>query len=244
MAREGYVNLLLAHQKKSKNAGDSKMMVNSRRRFLNGSYYQILPDMIANQLSNLFGKVPFTLLDIGCGEGYYSDRLAQNHPQCSIWGGDISKPAIMAAAKRYQNIEFFVASSYHLPILPASVDLALKIYAPADLNEVSRVVKRSGYFISVIPGRNHLHELKAMIYDTPQYHDEQEECPEGFVAIDRVDISDTITIDDSQHIQDLLAMTPYYWHIPESRQQAVASLTSLRCQIHFIINIYQKTSEE
>ena len=244
ISREGYVNLLLAHQKKSKNAGDSKMMVDCRRRFLNQGYYDPLPLAIAANLTKLAPDVPFVLLDIGCGEGYYSNTLLQQLPQCQMWGVDISKPAIAAAAKRYNEIEFFVASSYRLPISDQSVDVALKIYAPVDLAEVSRVVANNGYFISVIPGRNHLYELKELIYDTPQHHDELEDVPEGFVSIDRIEICKHITLDNNEHIKDLLAMTPYYWHIPESRQQSVASRLTLTCQIHFIINIYRKTPEE
>jgi len=244
IAREGYVNLLLAHQKKSKNAGDSKMMVDCRRRFLNEGFYDPLPSAITHQLAQYFPDVTYRLLDIGCGEGYYTNQLRQQQPHCQLWGVDISKPAVAAASKRYRDIEFFVASNYQLPILDNSVEVALKVYAPGYLHEINRVVKEGGYFISVIPGKNHLHELKSIIYDTPKFHDEQEPVAPGFSAIDRIELSDMISIDNSQSIQDLLAMTPYYWHIPESRQQAVADLESLKCQIHFIINIYQKNLEE
>ena len=45
------------------------------------------------------------LLDIGCGEGYYSDRLIEQIKQtqvdCQLWGLDISKTAVKYAAKKY-----------------------------------------------------------------------------------------------------------------------------------------------
>ena len=39
MAKEGYVNLMPAHHKRSKDPGDNKEMMQARRRFLEGKYY-------------------------------------------------------------------------------------------------------------------------------------------------------------------------------------------------------------
>jgi 23S rRNA (guanine745-N1)-methyltransferase len=42
IAKEGYVNLLLVQQKKSKEPGDNPEMVKARREFLQAGYYQPL----------------------------------------------------------------------------------------------------------------------------------------------------------------------------------------------------------
>lgn len=244
VAREGYVNLLLAHQKKSKQAGDSKMMIQSRRQFLNNHYYDILPEKLSELLNRYLLSRPFLLLDVGCGEGYYSAFIHKNQPECQIWGVDISKPAIAAAAKRYSDISFFVASSYRLPVNDQAVDVVVKNYAPADANEISRVLVPGGLYISVTPGASHLFGLKQLIYDTPKEHDETEAVPDGFEWLDQVVLRDSIEIDNNRDVSNLLAMTPYFWQLSESRHQAITALTTLNTEINFIINMYRKVSGE
>ncbi|MCF6218856.1 MAG: 23S rRNA (guanine(745)-N(1))-methyltransferase [Gammaproteobacteria bacterium] len=240
MAREGYVNLLLAHQKKSKQTGDNKMMIQSRRHFLNNHYYDILPEKLSALLSVHFSSKLFSLLDIGCGEGYYSDFIQNNLPECQVWGVDISKPAIIAAAKRYPNISFSAASSYRLPINDQAVDVVTKIYAPAENDEIFRVLKPNGLYFSVTPGKSHLFGLKKLIYDTPKEHDEAESVPAGFEWLDRSVLCDAIKIENNQDIANLLAMTPYFWQLSKSRHQEIAALSTLNTEISFIINIYRK----
>ncbi len=240
VAREGYVNLLLAHQKKSKQAGDSKMMIQSRRQFLNNHYYDILPEKLSELLNTHLLPRPFLLLDVGCGEGYYSGFIHKNQPECQIWGVDISKPAIAAAAKRYFDISFFVASSYRLPVNDQAVNVVVKNYAPADANEILRVLVPGGLYISVTPGASHLFGLKQLIYDTPKEHDETEAVPDGFERLEQVVLRDSIEIDNNRDISNLLAMTPYFWQLSESRHQAITALTTLNTEINFTINIYRK----
>jgi len=42
VAKEGYVNLLLANRKKSLNPGDNKIMMNAREAFLSIGFYDFL----------------------------------------------------------------------------------------------------------------------------------------------------------------------------------------------------------
>lgn len=218
------------------------MMVQSRRRFLNHHHYDLLPNKLSELLENHFAGHAFSLLDVGCGEGYYSHYIKQRIPDCKMWGLDISKPAIVAAAKRYSDISFSVGSSYRLAIMDNSVDAVLKVYAPADEREIERVLVPGGLYISVVPGAAHLFGLKKLIYDTPREHDDEVPVPEGFELIERVILQDNLHLQENQDIADLLAMTPYYWHLPESRQQEISLLAELHTEIHFVLNIYKKTS--
>ena len=78
----------------------------ARRAFLDAGHYQPLRDAIAERLRHY---APTDLLDIGCGEGYYTHAFAAIASRS--WGLDVSKPAIRAAAKRYPQVNFCVASS-------------------------------------------------------------------------------------------------------------------------------------
>ena len=69
VAREGYVNLLPVQHKNSREPGDDLQMVTARREFLHAGHYQPLRDAMLEALAPLGAR---SLLDIGCGEGYYT----------------------------------------------------------------------------------------------------------------------------------------------------------------------------
>lgn len=75
LAREGYLNLLLAQNKRSRNPGDSDEMIRSRQRFLNAGYYQPLADAIIAAVAKAANGTEQSVLDLGCGEGYYLQQL-------------------------------------------------------------------------------------------------------------------------------------------------------------------------
>ena len=94
IAREGYVNLLPVQQKKSLSPGDTIESLQARRRFLDGGFYQPLRDALTEVITPCQ-----TLIDLGCGEGYYTAAL--NDVACEVIALDIAKPAIRMAAKTY-----------------------------------------------------------------------------------------------------------------------------------------------
>ena len=65
-AREGYVNLLPSHHRRSARAGDDGAMVAARRKFLGAGHGPLL-----SEAADLLGA-PATLLDVGCGEGSFT----------------------------------------------------------------------------------------------------------------------------------------------------------------------------
>ena len=107
VARQGYVNLLPVQQKNSKAPGDSQASIDARKRFLNAGYYQPLQALICQKMTELLVKdeliskqasKPVNWLDIGCGEGYYTQAMAQTGMNTLI-AADISKPAVVELAK-------------------------------------------------------------------------------------------------------------------------------------------------
>jgi len=94
IAKQGYVNLLLSNQMNAKLPGDNKMMVSARRNFLNKGYYKILSEKLCDTAVRYI-KNGDTVLDAGCGEGYYTQKvyesLLEKGIQTDMLGIDISK---------------------------------------------------------------------------------------------------------------------------------------------------------
>ena len=110
-ARQGYFNLLPVQQKKSKNPGDSKDMIAARHDFLTAGYYLRLAKHIAAKIDEQACDRRYTVLDLGCGEGYYSRQIKQQNPAITLYGIDISKPAIVKASQLDKDGFYSVASS-------------------------------------------------------------------------------------------------------------------------------------
>lgn len=240
MAKEGYVNLLPVQKKNSKDPGDNQQMMFARREFLNAGYYQILSDRV-NQLALQYASSAQQILDIGCGEGYYSHRLYNAlvaHHFCYLQGVDISKSAIKYAAKRYPNLSFCVASAYEMPIPSNSIDLAIRIYAPSKVEELQRIMAPSGILITVSPGPLHHFALKQQIYDQPRLHPESEARVDGFECLHQERLSAQLELNDSKDIGNFLEMTPYAWKFTAEQKQRFA-LEGLCCELDFQIEVHR-----
>ena len=184
------------------------------------------------------------ILDAGCGEGYYTAGIYQalmsqgRHPRMA--GTDISKFSLRIAAKREHSIEFAVASSYHLPLEDQSVDALLNCFSPLALEEFHRLLRPGGSFLYVVPGANHLWELKQVLYDHPYPNEERETPYDGFTYQTILPVDGVITLERQSDIHALFQMTPYYWKTPKAGAERLAALEHLTTQISFRIHIFQK----
>ncbi len=243
IAREGYVNLLLAQNKRSKNPGDSDIMIKSRQRFLGAGFYESLGQGLAEIINQDCENTPFNVLDIGCGEGYYLQQLSATSTQSNLQlaGVDIAKTAVRLAAKRNLAAQLAVASAYDIPFFANSFDVALSVFSPLCPMETARVLKPKGTLIMVGPGANHLNGLTDKIYTEHQPHRgnfRTVDDSKNFTLRTQLNICEEICVTGT-HIQDLLAMTPYYWHTQPEQQAALAELGQLSTTIDFDIRIYR-----
>ncbi|MGX9418918.1 23S rRNA (guanine(745)-N(1))-methyltransferase [Vibrio sp. WJH972] len=242
IAKEGYVNLMPVQHKRSKDPGDNKEMMTARRQFLATGHYHPLRDAIGNLLQK---NQVSSLLDIGCGEGYYTDYFrgqltAANH-KASVYGLDISKIAIRYAAKSYPDSHFCVASSQRLPFTDNGLDAVVRIYAPCNDDELMRVVKDKGIVITVTPAGRHLYQLKSLIYQDVRLHDETPENIPNFSLINEQALHYTMSL-SGENASHLLQMTPFAWKASESVKFNLAQQSVFECDAHFMIRIYQKIS--
>ena len=230
VAREGYTHLLPANRKHSKMPGDDKGMAAARSVFLSKDYYASLRDALCRLALDYAPEHP-AVLDTGCGEGYYTSavyRALRDAGKAPCMAGtDISKAILRRAAKREKDVEFAVASSYHLPVADRSIDLLLNCFSPLALEEFQRALRPGGTFLYVVPSEKHLWELKQVLYDHP-YPNEVKETPyEGFAYAEIRHVEDRIRVLGQEDIHALFQMTPYYWKTPKSGCQRLAALEEL-----------------
>lgn len=232
-AKEGYVNLLRTN-KSGDRIGDDKLAARCRRDFLNKGYYAPLKNALVSLLADQRGS----LLDICCGEGYYTSALAKNE-NMRVYGFDISKEMVRLAAKR-GNISVFVANMASIPVADESFDYCTHLFAPFNEKEFARVLKPGGTLYTVIPGSHHLWGLKQALYDTPYLNDEK--LPQASIlkrtSIQKITAS--IHLQSPQDIDAVFRMTPYYFHTSEADKQKLIPYEQLDTQIEFIIAAYQK----
>ncbi len=240
-SRDGYYNLLLSAAGSSH--GDNRDMLMARRRFLDTGAYLPLANRISELLADRLGGA-CAVLDMGCGEGYYTDiverTLSRHLPDVSVSAFDISKDAARLAAKRNKRVSVAVASSYHIPAPDAAFDAVFNVFSPMAEAETARVLRRGGIFIFVAPDREHLWELKSHIYDAPYRNEPRSAELAGFRLLAADPLSYEMSLDGADKIADLFAMTPYSYRTTPAEKARLSSLASLKCRAEFLIFVYEK----
>ena len=218
LAKFGYVNL--APQIKQ-SANYDKENFQNRQQILEAGFYHAILEAVSDLLAN--SETSTTVLDIGCGEGFYSRKLQENHPEKTFYAFDISKDSVQIAAKSEPNwaVNWFVGDLARLPIKDASMDILLDIFSPANYGEFRRVLSKDGILIKVIPTKNHLREIRQKVQDqlTNKDYSNQDiknHFQNNFTILSSKTASLTKPITVEQ-LQALLSMTPLLFHIDQSK---------------------------
>ncbi|WP_058912908.1 23S rRNA (guanine(745)-N(1))-methyltransferase [Entomohabitans teleogrylli] len=241
IAKEGYVNLLPVQHKRSREPGDNSEMILARRAFLEKGYYQPLREAVTQRLRQQLSQVAGDVLDIGCGEGYYTATLAEAAAEQGrlCYGLDVSKVAIRLAAKRYSQAVFCVASSQRLPYSDSAFAAVTRIYAPCHAAELYRVVQEQGVVITVTPGPRHLAQFKALIYPQVKLHDSDSQTLDGFTPEEASTLNYPMAL-SGQDAVALLQMTPFAWRAKPEVWQHLAGQTTFDCEADFNVRVWRK----
>ena len=214
LAKFGYVNL--APQIKQ-SANYDKENFQNRQQILEAGFYQTIFEAISDLLAN--SESAKTILDIGCGEGFYSRKLQESHSDKTFYAFDISKDSVQIAAKSEPNwaVNWFVGDLARLPIKDASMDILLDIFSPANYGEFRRVLSQNGILIKVIPTENHLKEIRQMVQDQLTKKDySNQDIKEHFqehFSIQAHQIASLTKPITAEQRQALLSMTPLLFHV-------------------------------
>jgi 23S rRNA (guanine745-N1)-methyltransferase len=249
MAREGYCNLLVVQHKASRDPGDSKDMVAARRRFLETGHFAPIAVRVFTTVRECVSDAPggvFNIVDAGCGEGYYLDRLSQSamsDPErgtLGLAGIDVSKWAVKAATRRKAPVTWLVANSRTPPLIAGSVDLVLCLFGFPVWEGFKKIQKPGGHVLLVDPAADHLLELREIIYPTvrrsPPPRLAAAEAA-GYRLLREQGLRFSVALTDAESIQDLVAMTPHAYRVAKSGRIALADLSTLVVTVDVVFRL-------
>ena len=218
LAKFGYVNL--APQIKQPKDYD-KASFQNRQLILEAGFYQAILEAVSNLLAS--SETAKTVLDIGCGEGFYSRKLQEIHSPKTFYAFDISKDSIQLAAKSDSNfaVNWFVGDLAKLPLQDASMDIILDIFSPANYQEFRRVMSDNALLIKVIPTEHHLKEIRQRVQGQLTKKDySNQDIKKHFQEHFNIQSSQTASLTKpitAEQRQALLSMTPLLFHVDQSK---------------------------
>lgn len=251
VASQGYVNLLPVQNKRSRDPGDSKEMIAARRRFLEAGVYQPIAQAVTEAtLAGLSPESTADCLDAGCGEGYYLRQLATaakgRGQALALLGLDISKWAVLAAAKQDSHTRWVVGSNANLPVLPGTLDRVLCMFGFPVYPEFARVLRPGGLLIQVDAGPDHLRELREIIY--PSLKPERPAspaAPAGFRALPAAEtVRYTLALSSPEQIADLLVMTPHLYRASAEGRARATTLKHLSLTVDVRLTRFERNCAE
>ena len=227
ISKQGYINLNMHN---SQNTGDNNEMINARKDFLEKGYY----DFLLNEVNKLL-SMDDSLVDLACGEGYYTSRFIAKDKI----GIDLSKQGLKIASKNDKNTTYLLNSIFHNPLENNSADKIITIFAPIAKEEIVRVLKKNGKFILVKPDEKHLYELKQAIYDNPYLNQIEDIEIDGLTLEKEIKISNKATL-NNKDIHNLFMMTPYYNTTSKNDKEKLEFIDDLEITFSFIVDVYSK----
>ena len=236
IAKQGYANLLPVQEKHSLHPGDTREQVLSRRAFLeSGAYAPIIEALITTaQTYHAHGPI----LDVGCGEGYYSSRLA-DALNCDLLGIDISKEAVRCASAKYKRATWICATASHIPVPDHSIGTLTSLFALTMPEEFRRCLRRDGLYLQVLAAEDHLMGLKSIIYPEIK-HKPKNTIPTlpGFQLLKSIPIRFSLQLEGEQ-VQNILYMTPHVYRISKDGLDRLRSTQQLTDTASCVLNVYR-----
>ena len=152
VSRQGMVNTL----SRPREEDYPPALFEARARVLASGLYE----PVAAAVEALLPEGPQRILDAGCGEGWYLDRLLTAHPAWTGAGVDISAAAIRLATNHPCRAVWCVADLRRPPFADGTFTAVLDILTPAGYDAFARVLAPEGLLIKVYPGAGYLREIR------------------------------------------------------------------------------------
>lgn len=193
---------------------------------------------------------PLTILDAGCGEGYYlgalEAHLAKTLPALPIiyWGMDNSRDALRLAGRRHREMRFVVADiKDQIPFAANAIDVLLNVFAPRNPAEFARVLAPGGLLLVALPAPDHLIELRERLHLMRIEQDKLQHVLEALVGSFSLLATRTLTYAltlDARDVELLVSMTPNYRHLTVEQQAHMATLDRAHVTVAFTVLILKR----
>ncbi|MFD5442478.1 putative RNA methyltransferase [Streptomyces tendae] len=214
VARHGYAGLLTGTRATS---GDEAAMVQARDRFLSTGAYAPIREVGALLAADAMSEQG-TVVDVGCGTGYYLAGVLDRLPGARGLGLDTSVRALRSAARAHDRAAAVTWDVFRpFPLADRAADVVLDVFAPRNPAEFHRVLRPAGRLIVVRPTGRHLAELRgqvpAMVTIDPAKEQRLHRALNPFfeaVVTEQMEYSASLTRLD---VLDLVAMTPSARHV-------------------------------
>ncbi|MGY4927078.1 methyltransferase domain-containing protein [Streptomyces sp. 900105755] len=225
IARHGYAGLLTGTRATS---GDDAAMVRARERFLSTGGYARIRDAVA-RLAAAAAPEQATVLDVGCGTGYYLAGVLDRLPGARGLGLDTSVRALRAAARAHDRAGTAAWDVFRpLPLATGVADVVLDVFAPRNPAEFHRVLRPTGRLIVVRPTGRHLAELRERLPATvtvdPAKERRLHRALDPFFAVAATGQVEYGAALAREEALDLLAMTPSARHLSQADLSGEAPL--------------------
>ena len=136
----------------------------------------------------------------------------------------------------------FLDKGYYDRFIAAVADAAAE-FTPPEATVLDAGCGEGIYSLAVLrayPLREHLWELKALIYDTPRDNPPTPLTTEGFTLVETREVRDIIRLSCNEDILSLFRMTPYYYKTGAKDQQKAEQAQELSVKLAFGLAIYQR----
>lgn len=214
VARHGYASLLTGTRATS---GDDAAMVQARDRLLSTGTYAPIREVGARLAADAMSEQG-TVVDVGCGTGYYLAGVLDQLPGARGLGLDTSVRALRSAARAHDRAAAVMWDVFRpFPLVDGAADVVLDVFAPRNPAEFRRVLRATGRLIVVRPTGRHLAELRgqvpAMVTIDPAKEQRLHRTLNPFfeaVVTEQVEYSASLS---RLEVLDLVAMTPSARHV-------------------------------
>ena len=211
---------------------------------------------------------PFRLADLGAGEGYHTCRTAAiladrlGRPVDAL-GFDASKAGAEAGCRLAKSLGFLrqdglsaapeqwtspvraavlPGNIFRLPLADRRMDASMSLFAPVPWEEAARILVPGGILAVVSAGREHLGEMRAILYDEVRRTDFHPAPPDGFdklTLLSRRTVSFPVTLSSQEEIAALFVMTPFYHRTGDAGRERLRALDSLSVTAEIELSLWE-----